>query len=110
MLTLPDIKRSLHSSELRRLEPPITIRKKEGRCLIQVVCPEYRPEEVAYDLDQKRILLFGKAHRDTSELPRPAHFEHSISLGFDATRARVKSVFLDGVFSILVQAALQTET
>ena len=55
MATLPDIKRSLHSSQVRRVEPPITIRKRAGDCLIQVSCFGYREDEVFYNLDREEI-------------------------------------------------------
>jgi HSP20 family molecular chaperone IbpA len=103
MHTLPDIKRSPYASQLQLLEPPVTIRKRPWGCLVQVDCPRFSRDELAFDLNEDHILLSGHPLNPSHDPAAPSRFEHRIPLGFDTSRSRVKSVYLDGVFSVLLQ-------
>ncbi len=92
-----------HNIQLRRLEPPVTVQRNPRRCLIQVNCPEFRQEELAFNLDKDSIVLSGNPFVTQQETAQPDQFEYRIPLGFNASKTRTKSVFLDGVFSVLIK-------
>jgi HSP20 family molecular chaperone IbpA len=84
-------------------DPLITIRKRPQRCLIQVNCPQFRQEELSCELERDWLILSGNPLSDPQETTRPAQFEYRISLDFNASNRQMKSVFLDGVFSVLIK-------
>lgn len=103
MVALPDISRTLYSTQVRRFEPPITIRTGQRGCIVQVDCPEFRDEELSFHLQEDGLQLMGNPISRAQELSVPAAFNHRIPLGFNASSAQVKSVYVDGIFSIFIQ-------
>lgn len=102
MMTLPDINRSLYSTQIRRFEPPISIRTGQRGCIVQVNCPEFRDEELSFLLQEDGLQLMGIPASRAQGLPGPAAFNHRIPLEFNASSAQVKSVYVDGTFSIFI--------
>ena len=97
---LPDINRPHHSSQASRHEPPITMRTSHRGCIVQVDCPEFKDDEVSFQLNEYEIQIFGTRSPGSLDFNRPNHFHHKLSLGFDPSTSKAKSVFLDGSFFV----------
>lgn len=105
---LPDINRSLYSSQVSRLEPPITMRTSYRGCIVQVDCPEFKDDEVTFQINEYEIQIFGTRSPGSLDFHRPTHFHHKLSLGFDPSTSKAKSVFLDGSFFVFFPKMLNT--
>jgi hypothetical protein len=60
-------------------------------------------DELSYSLKADRIQLIGTPMRRERDSRSPFRFDHRIRLGFDASEAKTKSVYLNGIFSIFIQ-------
>lgn len=103
MLTLPDINRPLYSKQVLIFEPSITIRTGQRGCIVQVDCPGFKDEELSFLLQEDGLQMMGTPVSRAQGLPGPAAFNHRIPLEFNAASAQVKSVYVDGTFSIFIQ-------
>ena len=101
-MTLPDISRSNYSTQIQRFQPPTTIRSSQRGCIVQVDCPEFKDDELTFHLHENGLQLIGTPISRPQEFSGPASFNHRIPLGFNTSAAQVKSVFVDGIFSIFI--------
>jgi len=101
-MTLPDISRSYYSTQIQSFHPPTTIRSSQRGCIVQVDCPEFKDEELSFHLHENGLQLIGTPISRTQDLSRPVSFNHRIPLEFNTSAAKVKSVYVDGIFSIFI--------